>query len=233
MANTGWIKAPIWDDWLALTRLQWSGRIAFDAERKLRGSQLDSATPNLKLVKILDCGAKYETSVENHVSTISDYTLFCSLILLRSYSLVESHCKLINFIVSEKRWDILEIGIEDSEREQIESSELRGGVEAWSGSLMSSAGQSWADVYGGKVGLIEVSILRNILAHGRSRFTSDILNNAENRGCRLPFKAGSKIEITFCQLHEYRGRMKSLCRILGDGVIHLHRGTHRSLPSDG
>lgn len=228
MEKDGWVKAPIWDEWLALTRLQWSGRIAFEVEAARWASPYLHGVDAVS-VKISDGGGHYETSLENHLKALEDQRLFLSLILTRSYSLLESHAKLAEFIIRTERWGMLEEGVSGDDQDEIDSIELQGGIEVWSQKLMDRVGQDWGAVFKGKAGLIEVSIVRNALIHGCSRASSRLVENAVRRGCSLPFSAGDEVVVDFPLVHEYRGRIKSFCRIIGDGIIHLSKGSHRIL----
>ena len=219
----GWIKAPIWDEWLTLTRLQWSGRIAFQAEVERWHSPYISGKDGIS-VRISDCGAKYTTSLKNHLETIEDHTHFCALILNRSYSLLESHSKLATYIVENGNWSAYKSGVTEDEQDEVDKIELKGGIKSWANDLLRGTGQSWSQVYGGRKGLVEVSIVRNALAHGYSKVTPHLLARAAASGCSIPFAVGEPISIDFALLHEYRGRMRSFCRIISDGVVLKYRG---------
>ena len=218
-----WIKAPIWDEWRELTRLQWSGRIAFQAEAERWHSPYIAGKESMS-VRISDCGARYMTSLENHLRTIKDHTHFCSLILNRSYSLVESHSKLATYIVENGNWGAYKSGVTEEEQDEVDAIELRGGIKSWASDLLRKTDQSWSQVYKGRKGLVEVSIVRNALTHGYSRVTPHLAARAAADGCSLPFAVGAPISVDFALLHEYRGRMKSFCRIVSDGVVRKHRG---------
>ena len=76
---------------------------------------------------------------------------------------------------------------------------------------------------------MELAIVRNFIAHGYSRVSAEMISYAQARGASLPYGIGDPAVVSFALLHEYRGRIRSFCRILGDGVVHLARGTHRSM----
>lgn len=222
-----WISAPVWDEWRDLTRLQWSGRIAFEAEQTRWRNEGRMESGDIS-VSIEDCGGSYETSLENHMKTIENTSLFCSLIFLRSYALMESHAKLTMFIVDNGRWDLLAREPSELEKETIGTIHLAGGIEQWANALVAKCGQDWADVYGGKAGLVEMSVIRNAMMHGYCHVSAHLLEKAARRGCGLPYEVGDPVRVDFCRLHEYRGRIRSFCRVTADGVVHFHRGTHRN-----
>lgn len=142
---------------------------------------------------------------------------------------MESHCKLIRFIIDNNKWSLIGVGPSDEEKDLIDSIELQNGIENWAQKLIDDTKQDWDMVYWGKSGLIEISVIRNALMHGYTYASNYLINKAKNRGCKLPYSEGDKLQVDFEQLHEYRGRIRSLCRILGDGVIHMSRKTHKRL----
>lgn len=229
MNGDGWIEAPMWEEWRALTRLQWSGSIAFDAEIEARIST--SSNPREDDVERLEAGGRYRTSVENHVATLTDRGLFHALLLLRSHALLESHAKLIRHMLDEQDWSPISGAPSESLLDEIEEKQLRGGVAVWSNDLVRRTGQSWAMVYGEASGLIEVSIVRNAIAHGHRRCGPRLRRLFHDAGIACPFAEGEELRLSFERLHEYRGRIRSFCRVIGDGAIHLARGTHRSPPT--
>jgi len=228
IVDENWLTAPIWQEWRQLTRLQWSGRIAFQSEIEKWNSPFIKNRENIKLL-ISDCGAEFEANLDDHLLTIGDTDVFCSLILLRSVGLMENQSKYVRYIVSNNRFDLLDNSLNEDLWNSILSERLDGGIEAWSEHLMQSVHQDWNQVYSGKSGLVEVSIVRNALAHGYLTATKYLCDTAEARGAKLPFSVGERIGLSFALLHEYRGRIRSFCRIIMDGLVHMHRGTHKRI----
>ncbi len=210
-----------WGDWLRLTRLLWSGRIAFAAEVERRAK-----APREDVVAAADAGGRYTTSIDNHIAALQDPDVFYQMTLLQSWALLERHAKLAKHIVETEHWSLLSLSANDAAHAFVTAATLVGGVDVWGERLMRDVGQSWDQVFGGKVGLVEVSIMRNAIAHGLEHMPCEMLENARNRGASLPLLAGDPIRLTFDQLHEYRGRIRSFCRIIGDGIVHRARGTH-------
>jgi hypothetical protein len=212
----------MWSEWLRLTRLMWSARIAF--ENEIESSERLSPTD---LVRFNDAGAEFEVSRADHVAVLTDLSLFYELVLLWSYALMENHCKLLHFICAYRDWSLIDRMPTTHEKAEIDAVELIGGIEGWSSRLMGQTRQPWNDVFGGKSGLVEISVIRNALIHGYTLVSGELVDSAGRRGCTIPFVAGQRIAIGFPLLHEYRGRIRSLCRVLSDGVVHMARGSHR------
>lgn len=228
MVEDGWIQAPMWEEWRRLTRLQWSGSIAFDAEidraRTLPGSAAE------RQVERTEAGGTYRTSIENHLVTLSDRGLFHALLFLRSHALLESHAKLIRFMIDTGDWSPISQLPSEGLLDTIEENRLIGGIAVWSNDLVERTGQSWDLVYGGASGLVEVALIRNAIAHGQRRCGPKLRKRFAEAAIACPFAEGDELNLSFERLHEYRGRIRSFCRVIGDGAIHLARGTHRSPP---
>ena len=220
-----WTKAQIWDDWGAITRLLWSGRIAFEAEAR-RWENSHISDPNSVSVRFSDAGGEYVTSLENHLDAIGPRSYFCTVILVQSYALLERHAKGVQYASKLRDWSILFDVATESTLEEISRSRLNGGIESWGSHLLELVRQDWNSVYKGRSGLVEISEIRNAVAHRHEVTTSYHIENAKRRGTCFPFKEGQRIEISFDQLHEYRGRIRSICRVLTDGAYHLMVGTH-------
>jgi len=224
----GWVSAPMWREWKKLTRLQWSGRIAFNTEVG-RWSNTFIKDHDKLTISTSEAGGKYELPLDGHLETLRDETAFCGLILARSYSLLENHSKLIKYVAQNELWSVVGCEISEEQQDLVDAIELGGGIEVWSAHIMDLVKQDWEQVYGGKAGLVEISIVRNSLLHGYLCASPYLLDKARKRGCVLPFGVGEQISIDFATLHEYRGRIRSFCRAISDGVVHLARGTHRSI----
>lgn len=225
-AESEWVKAPMWEEWLALTRLQWSGRIAFENEVERWANRRFSGKEAVSVV-IDDCGGRYEASLASHVATLGDHRLFCGLILLRSWALLESHARLVGHIARTRDWAGASGGFDRDRLDAIYGEKLQGGPVAWLNATMDAVQQPWAAVYGGQAGLVEIALLRNAIAHGHRTVTARLMT--EMAGASIPYSAtiGAPLAIDFAALHEYRGRIRSWCRVTWDGIVHAARGTHR------
>ncbi|MEL3889249.1 hypothetical protein V6B08_03205 [Ferrovibrio sp. MS7] len=224
MADT-WLSAPIWREWAALTRLQWGGRIAFReevarAERMMAGGETSIAEA--------DSGGEYTTSLLRHREAMADTDLFWTLIFLRSFALLETHAKLVSHIVETRRWDLLSGKLSEAELQHVNSRRLEGGIDAWMTQVLRGCGQDWSMVYQGVAGMVEVAQVRNAIAHGVLHCTETQREKARRLAYGWPFEVGEPLQISFGLLHEYRGRIRSTCRITCDGIYHMYRGSHRN-----
>lgn len=229
MIDDGWIQAPMWEEWRRLTRLQWSGSIAFETEIDHWRAVPD--LPTEQCVERTEAGGTYRTSIANHVATLSDRSLFHALLLLRSHALLESHAKLIRFMIDTGDWSPISETPSEGLLDTIEENRLTGGIAVWSNDLVERTGQSWDMIHGGAAGLVEISLVRNAIAHGQRHCGPRLRRRFADEMIACPFGEGERLSLSFEQLHEYRSRIRSFCRIIGDGAIHLARRTHRSPPS--
>ncbi|WP_417513913.1 hypothetical protein [Minwuia sp.] len=226
--SDNWFRSPIWDEWGRLTRLQWSGTLAIETE--LDRWEAKSVGPDdNRLIRSQRSGGQYRLYLQDHLKSLQDTSLFYGLILVRSYSLMEFQAKLVKYMIAEDKTADDALVLDEDTLEQVADLKLQGGLQAWTGELMKKVGQDWSDVYGGLEGLVEIALLRNQIVHGQSRSNAVLAERARVQGAAWPFEDGALMVITFDLLHEYRGRMRSFCRIVGDGLVHRARGTHRSV----
>lgn len=221
MSNS-WITTPVWHGWGEITRLHGSASLAFRAELESWSERQFNDETELVFT---DGGSEFRTFVPRHISTLQDVSLLHQVALLRYYSLMEAHSRFAIYVLNGQRWNLLTEPPKFAEIDEIEAIVLGGGLEAWAKKLIIRCEQDWSKVYGGLLGLVEVSIVRNCLAHGRTIATGDILQASQARGVTLPFEEGERFELTFTYFNEYRGRMRSFCRIVSDGLVHIARGT--------
>ncbi|WP_155887680.1 hypothetical protein [Paucidesulfovibrio longus] len=222
MSNNTWVAAPVWKDWRILMRTLYCSRIAFDAEIskwKAPSVEYDGKT----LIRFSDGLSNYETELDEHIATLSDGAFFYSMILLRAVSLLESHSKLVLYIINNGKWDLFERNISEHEHEEIDQLRLENGIAVWGTQLLASVGQSWDKVYKNQAGLEEVVHIRNAIAHGYNTFTPNLYKKITNVAPSFPFNENDHIQITHDLLREYTGRIKSLLRILCDGVYHTNK----------
>lgn len=178
----------VFDEWGELTKVFFSTKIAIDREAALWNS--------VEIAKREDVGLeavrgerKYSVHLIDHVRVLSDDHSLCALVLSLSYALLEAHA-----------------------REQLNTPELKGGIEAWAKQLLDAHGRDWAVVFGGKQGLVEVAVVRNALAHAAC-VTQDIHDRFVNNGLDCPWDLGTSLRLNFETTNIYRDRMRSLLRL--------------------
>jgi len=200
-----------------------SARIAFSQASTL----VDLAEGELEMP--LGDGGKsvYRTTVGDHVEALNDLHTLHTLVLVGSFSLAESHCRLIQMIAREENWTLLTGAVSGADLSRAESELLEGGIDAWGAKLLGDVGQTWPTGYGNMAGLVEASIVRNLAAHGRTSIDEVDVENARRRRIELPFAVGQRIRIDYSLLNAYRGHLKQFCRTLSDGIVHMARGSHR------
>ncbi|MFG1293844.1 hypothetical protein [Xanthobacter versatilis] len=219
------IVAPIWPQWQRLSRLLFSGQIAFNSElARWEATELDAEHG----VRLRDrtMQSKYRVTLDEHLATLRDRSQFFEIILIKAYSLMDAHGRYVRYILDSKDFALLYRAPTDGELQIIFDIHLTGGVEAWGGKLLAELGRDWR-IIDGKAGLIQTSILRNAFAHGYVRATQGMLDTAVERGASLPFTAGDPIALTFEQCRLHLSRIKSFCRRLDGGLVNLAKANSR------
>lgn len=180
----------LWNEWGSLTRLLKSARIAFEREKNL-WETLELAAPEKAIIHIKTPPSAYTVKLEQHKAILSDETIFCSSLLVYSYALIED-CAATILAQHQKT--------------------LGGGIEQWGEFLLSLTQNSWDKVKGGKVGIVEVSVLRNAIAHGSHSYSRECVNRLKGIGFEPLPTEGQQFQITYDLLNEYRSRLKSFAR---------------------
>lgn len=214
----------MWDEWRRLTKFLGSARIAF-----AQALDRTQATDGVIEMPLGDGPSIYRTSIAEHRKALNDLHTLHSLVLVRSFSLAESHCRLAHRVAERKEWHLLDGTVPDAVLAAAENEKLVGGIESWGARLLKLVGQNWPSDFGNKAGLVEASIVRNLMAHGRSKLDEIDMAAALARGAALPFAVGQPIRIEYPLLNVYRGHLRQFCRTVSDGVVHMARGTHHNL----
>ena len=221
----------MWHEWRRLTRLLGSARLAFNTEVEKCEAVYVGTSNSEHVLTLEEAGSIYETNLHDHITTLKDTDILYQMALIKSYDLMELHAKMVRYISENKKWHLLSGNLSTEEQKELETMRLEGGIEAWSQKLMRYLFQDWSRVYKGQTGLIEIAKVRNLLVHGYTHVPAMAVREAQAQEIPFPFAPEQRIAIDFPCLHEYRGRIRSFCRILGDGVVHLHRNSHEAAPT--
>lgn len=212
-------SAPIWPQWQQLTRLLFSGQIAFNAELARWNATEVDADHGVRL-RDRTMGSKYRVTLEQHLSAITERGTFYGVILVKAHSLMEAHGKYVRHILNAADYALIARPPADAELQVIHEIELPRGIEVWGQKLLRDMGRDWQTI-DGKTGLVQTSIIRNAIAHGYPRVTHGMAQRATARGADLPYAVGDEITLSFEQCRQHLARMKSFCRRLDGGVVNL------------
>ena len=175
--------APIWPQWQQVTRLLFSGQIAFDAEiSRWEATEID-VQHGVRL-KDKSRGSNYRVTLDQHLSTIRERSAFYGVIVVQAHALMEGHAKYIRHCLDSGDYNLIYRNPNDHEIETILDIELSGGIEVWGGKLLYDMGRDW-QIVDGKAGLVTTSIVRNAIAHGYPRLGAEMKRKAEARGVVL------------------------------------------------
>ena len=181
----------IWAEWKRITRFLESSKIAFVREEML-WSSLEVRDPRALSISTKQGPSTYTIDVDEHLASLRDGTVLFSVVLTATYALAESYGR-------------VKLGLPDDK-------DLSGGVESWGQKLLHQTGHDWSDVLDGKAGIVEVSAVRNALAHGVRSVNQVMVNRFANHSLQPPWSLGDKIGLTYERLETYRSRLKSLMR---------------------
>lgn len=180
----------MWDEWGRLTRFLESTRIALAREDML-WRELELKNSEDAKLRVVNGKRNYEVFLSQHRDAVADEWILFASALMYSYALVEA--------VAEDS-----LGKPPSKM---------GGVEVWAEALLQQAGNAWADVKGGKAGIVEVSIVRNIIAHGSKAYSQSDVNRILAAGGAIEWKQGDAAVLTYDVVTDFRARLKSLLRV--------------------
>lgn len=182
----------IWDEWKRLTRFLECSKIAFQRELNTWRSL---EVPNLETTRIATQNgvSRFRVTASDHIETLQDEDLLYFIVLTYSYSLCERYAR-------------VKLGLDEGSR-------LSGGVETWGTTLLRQTGNAWADVLGGRAGLMEVAVSRNFIAHGSRLVSQQILDRFQVAEEPCPWRLGDTITLGYEKVEGYRSRLKSLMRI--------------------
>jgi len=165
-------------------------QIAFKKESKYWSAFQLNDQISTKLSVINSSKGNFSTNIQDYLKSITDDEMVISIGIIYSYAIAEAAAE-----------DIL--GTVD------------GGIESWGEKLLAKNQKNWSAVMGGKAGLVEVSVIRNILAHGSLEFDQRSINRLKSVNYQGPYKLGDKLALKFLDLEEYRSRIRSLFRFAG------------------
>lgn len=185
----------IWDEWGRLTRFFESSRIALAREAHLWDS-LELANHGDAVVRIESDSCTYQVSLQAHTEAVSDTWFLYASALLSYFALAESAAA-----------DAL--GREDLV-----------GLDAamWGDQLLERAGASWDKVPGGRIGILEVAVVRNLIAHGDRTHSKRSISKLTAAGMKVPPRIGDPVVLDDKTFREYRRRLKLLLNRAGLGA---------------
>lgn len=160
--------------------------MAFARERDMWAS-LGIEEPGRVRISAPEDQARYSVALQRHIDAIDDAEMLHASVLLHSYALAESAA--LNHL-------------------QLDPRSL-GGIEDWGARLLSANGRDWTDVKGGLAGAVEAAVTRNAFAHGSRTLDATARTRLLAAGAQTR-PLGSRVTLTYNELHEFRGRLLSL-----------------------
>lgn len=165
-------------------------------------------------------GSRYRVNLDQHLSVLRDREVFYGIILVKAHSLMEAHGKYVRYIMDVHDHALIFRLPSDDEIQKIYEVQLAGGIEIWGDKLLKDMNRDW-QIVDGKSGLVQTSVIRNVIAHGYPRVTKEMASKAAARGATMPYAVGEDVLLTFEQCRQHLARIKSFCRRLDGGIINL------------
>jgi len=158
----------------------------------------------------------------NHIiPVLKDRHVLSSMLLLASYALIEAHVEnVLEYSVAKPATSSKLVNDFRAQTTTFDDF-LKGGIEAWGTKILTELQRTWTDVAKGKAGLVEVSTVRNALAHGENLVTINMVNRVTAAGGILPWSCGGEIKLTPDLLNEYRARLRSFARVISTAAVTL------------
>ena len=214
---------PVWPEWKRLTCFFHGTLMAMTNERS-RWTNGQLANPDKITVADATGRTKYRASLPNHIASVGDTHLLCTLVLLRSYGLFEAHVRFTLEQLHAK--GLIPAGspvfsgasAPADQAKAIEKFTRRSGVEAWGQPFLDAVGRAWSDVHTGRRGLVEVATIRNALAHGQQVVSQEMVNRTANYGGTLPWALGASVELDPGMTDRFRDRLRSVLRVSSNGA---------------
>lgn len=188
----------IWDEWASITRFLESSRMTYflaqaQCERLL---QVDHSAAE---VEFESQGTLYRVSLEQHLAALRNMRPLHSAALIHYFALAEA-------AVADH------LGRDDTVG--------CNGIENWAEQLLAAAGTSWRDD-DERLGIVEVGVVRNLIAHGESRYSKRAVTKLTAAGMSPAPTEGDRLVLDYETLKLYRSRLKGLLNRGGLGASGL------------
>ena len=180
----------LWVRWGEVTRFLQSAQVAFGRERSTWG--LLSASKHAEVrIKTKVGGRPYVVRLDQHLAALDDLSTLYSSVLIATFAIAEAAA-------------LDKIGARDRQVK----------IEDWGTKLLRAADKSWEQVEGNRAGAVEVSVMRNLFAHGALAVDGRSVKRLQSVGLHR-FNIGDPVTITFEETLDYRNRLKSLLTLGG------------------
>jgi hypothetical protein len=183
---------PIFEEWKRLTRW-WNCTLTASARESLYWKSAGIREPSsAELVFSHRTNSNFGISATDYAAALDDQSMMASLVLLMSWTLLEQRGRQVL---------------------QLKDSDQLPQLEDWGRKALTAQGARWSQVFGGRKGLVEVSSVRNSVAHGNHRVTQRMLNRVQALGGSLPWAHREKIRLDVEIVSIYRDRIRSFIRV--------------------
>lgn len=185
----------IWDEWASITRFLESSRMTL-LPAAMRWEELLKLNPVAANLEFEAQGTVYRVSLDQHISALRNMRPLYASALLHYYALAEA------------------AAADSLDREDMVGCN---GIEDWAEQLMSAAGVTWrSDAE--RVGIVEVGVVRNLVAHGERQYSKRAVAKLKAAGMSPAPSEGDRVVLDYETLKQYRSRLKTLLNRSGLGT---------------
>ncbi|MDP2400495.1 MAG: hypothetical protein Q8M66_00810, partial [Actinomycetota bacterium] len=179
----------------SITRFLESSRMTL-LPAAMRWEELLQLNPTAANLEFEAQGTLYRVSLEQHISALRNTRPLYSSAFVHYFALTEAAAA-----------DCL--GRED----------LVGcnGIEDWAEQLLSAAGVGWRND-DERVGIVELGVVRNLIAHGEREYSKRAVAKLKAAGMSPAPSQGDRVVLDYETLKQYRSRLKSLLNRSGLGA---------------
>lgn len=215
-----WARFPIWDRWRDLTRFWIASESAIASELD-RWTTLPIVNPETVIVNDPTGETEFQCSLADYKAALKDRHRLYSMLLAAYTGLVEEHGRnMIEYAIAVKgtpRQHFPGLDLQTAPDHAAQQYVKSASVEAWGGKYLELARRSWADVDGGKLGVVEAFTVRNLTAHGLLNFNQTAINRLVGAGANPPrWAIGDALAVDRKLFREFVWTLRAFGRAVSD-----------------
>jgi hypothetical protein len=174
-----WTRFPVWDKWRDLTRFWIAAETAISAERSRWESLPIRSDSEITIIDRTGV-TEFSCNLDEYKTTLNNDHQLYSMLLSSYIGLVEEHGRnLVAHALSASNRPASDFPGLDARLPTNEAAEhyIRCvPVEAWGQAYLGLGLKDWTNLAGGKYGLVEAFVIRNLVSHGLSSISQTAFN---------------------------------------------------------
>lgn len=222
---TGWVRYSMWDRWRDLTRFRLASEMAL-ASYKTYVNDFPVTSSAELIVHDPSGDSGFKCGLDDFKLVLNDGEVLYRTIFPSYVALTEDLAReLVERLVIDKGVARSTFSTMPSTGDLSDAAERYVSitpVEVWAEAILKAGSRTWANVKGGKRGVVEAVTVRNLCAHGIPVFNRTAVNRinaASARGTGL--KEGDPVKLDKKKFTTYTATLRALARTLADAVSNL------------